>query len=86
MKMTLDEMVKESKNFSDDELRMLAVAFTREYESRKNREQEECWKKVCDALDTYIRIYGGVLICNDGEEVELTTGYYAYNLGEISIE
>ena len=84
--MTLDEMVKESKNFSDDELRMLAVAFTKEYESRKNREQEECWKKVCDALDTYIRIYGEVLICNDGEAVELSTGCYTYDLGEISIE
>ena len=84
--MTLDEMVKESKNFSDDELRMLAVAFTKEYESRKNREQEECWKKVRDALDTYIRIYGEVLICNDGEEVELSTSCYTYGLGEIIIE
>lgn len=84
--MTLDEMVKESKNFSDDELRTLAVAFTKEYESRKNREQEECWKKVCDALDTYTRLYGGVLICNYGNEVELTTGDYAYNLGEIDVE
>ena len=84
--MTIDEMVKESKNFSDDELRTLAVAFTKEYESRKNREQEECWKKVCDALDTYIRIYGKVLICNYGDEFELTTGNYAYNLGEIDVE
>lgn len=84
--MTIDEMVKESKNFSDDELRILAVAFTKEYESRKNREQEECWKKVCDALDTYIRIYGKVLICNCGNEVELITGDYAYSLGEIDIE
>lgn len=35
--MTIDEMVKESKNFSDDELRILAVAFTKEYESRKKQ-------------------------------------------------
>ena len=84
--MTLDEMVKESKNFSDDELRTLAVAFTKEYESRKNREQKECWKKVCDALDTYTRLYGGVLICNDGKETEVFSGCYAYDLGEIIIE
>ena len=84
--MTIDEMVRESKNFSDDELHTLAVAFTKEYESRKNREQEECWKKVCDALDTYIRTYGKVLIFNYGDGFELTTGCYAYNLGEIDVE
>ena len=54
--------------------------------AEKNKEQEECWKKVCDALDTYIRIYGKVLIYNCGDEVELITGDYACSLGEIDIE
>ena len=85
--MTLDELVKESKALSYDDLNLVVSALQKEMSDRRYAERMKLWNKVCDALDLYVRTYGYFEIHIDDEEMTLYRGDYAFGeLGEISIE
>jgi hypothetical protein len=84
--MTLDELVKEGKTLSYDDLNLVVCALQKEMNDRRDAEQMELWNKVCDALDLYVRTYGYFTFINGDEEFTLYRGDYAFGeVGEIAI-
>ena len=84
--MMLDELVALSKGLRDEELKILLRELDMEVTRRDEKAQMECWNKVCDALDCYVRTYGYFTIINGDEEFTLYRGDYAFGgVGEIAI-
>ena len=85
--MTLDELVRESKSLSYDDLNLVVSALQKEMSDRREAEQKKLWNKVFDALDLYVRTYGYFEIHIGDEEITLYRGDFAFGeLGEISVE
>ena len=84
--MTLDEIVKEGKTLSYDDLNLVVSALQKEMSERRYAEQKKLWGKVCDAIDLYVRTYGYFEIHIGDEEMTLYRGDYTFGeLGEIAI-
>ena len=84
--MTLDELVALGKGLRGEELKILLRELEKEMTHRDEKEQKECWNKVCEALDHYVRTYGYFTFINGDEEFTLYRGDYAYGeVGEIAI-
>ena len=84
--MTLDELVRESKALSYDDLNLVVSALQKEMTERREAEQKKLWNKVCDAIDLYVRTYGYFEIHIGDEEITLYRGDYAFGeVGEITI-
>ena len=84
--MTIDELVALGKGLRDEELKILLRELDKEMTHRDEKAQMECWDKVCEALDLYVRTYGYFTLINGDEEFTLYRGDYAYGeVGEIAI-
>ena len=85
--MTLDEIVKESKALSYDDLNLVVSALQKEMTDRRDAEQKKLWNKVCDAIDLYVRTYGYFEIHLGDEELILYRGDYGFgDVGDIVID
>ena len=83
---TIDELVALGKALRNEELEILLHELDKEKTHRDEKAQQECWNKVCDALDYYVRTYGYFTFFNGDEEFTLYRGDYAYGeVGEIAI-
>jgi hypothetical protein len=84
--MTIDELVALGKGLRDEELKILLRELDKEMTHRDEKAQMDCWNKVCETLDLYVRTYGYFTLINGDEEFTLYRGDYAFGeLGEIAI-
>lgn len=84
----VDQILARATQLPNDELHALYVSIGKELEMRRDVEQAGDWKNLQDALATYIRKWGSIVIedNNDDDTIYLELGgYTATSLGEIEI-
>ena len=84
----LNNLFAKCQQLPDTDLGVLLSALMREQKDRDCRAQKAAWQRVVDALTSYIKDYGDVIINDnrDGDGVVLTHGGWTYSLGLIEVE
>ena len=78
---TLDELCAKCKCLREEEFNVLLGALKQEQKRRENAEQNEDWKAVCRAIDTFTQKWGSLFINESGnplivEGINLLPGNY----------
>lgn len=85
----VDQILARATQLPNDQLYALHVSIGKEVEMRRDIEQAGDWKNLQEALATYIRKWGSIVIENgDGEEtIYLEPGEYTFDsFGTILVE
>lgn len=85
----VDQILARATQLPNDQLYALHASIGKELEMRKDMEQAGDWKNFQEALATYIRKWGFVVIeSNDGEKtIYLESGEYTFDgFGSILVE
>ena len=85
---TLDEIFLDCKELGEEDYKILLTKLREEENNREYRRQKEAWNKVVEALTTYIKNYGSVIITDnrDGEGIVLEHGDWTSSPGLIEVE
>jgi hypothetical protein len=84
----VDQILARATQLPNDQLYALHASIGKELEMRKDAEQAGDWKNLQEALATYIRKWGTIIIEDDSsnETIYLALGgYTAASFGEIEI-
>lgn len=84
----VDQILARATQLPNDQLHALYASIGKELEMRKDVEQAGDWKNVQDALATYIRKWGSIVIedNDDDDTIYLELGgYTATSFGEIEV-
>lgn len=85
---TLDEIFLYCKELGEEDYKILLAKLKEEENNREYRYQKEAWNKVIEALATYIKNYGSIIITDnrDGESIVLEHGRWTSSPGLIEVE
>ena len=88
MNETLNNLFAKCQQLSDEDLQVLFNAISKEKIVRDTKAQKESWRRVIEALTSYIDDYGDIIITDnrDGDGIVLSHGSWTGSPGLIEIE
>ena len=88
MNETLDNLFAKCQQLPEADFTVLVSAMMREQQERECRAQKAAWQRVEEALTSYIKNYGDIIITNnrDGDGIVLSHGDWTCSPVLIEVE